>query len=209
MNEKLTTLWKQLAPYKGIIYFVFLLLFFYFSWEIAIDGDMGSDFIYLFHKNITPDWLHTFVICLTNISAWIIRLFPSGQNLVVDGNFLYFPDGGIVISFVWACTGIKQMFIFTGIMIFHRCVSIKKNDSNKYYIQFNPYWSKLWYIPLSCVILTIYSIIRVVGIVMLTNGHPERFDSLHDGLFRYVYYTIIFILWVIWEEKYGKKADKQ
>ena len=209
MNVKSTELWKQLTPYKGIIYFVFLLFFFHFFWKIAIDGDMDSEFIYLFHRNITPEWFHTVVIWLTNTAAWLIRLFPSGQDLIVKANYLYFPDGGIIIAIIWGCTGIKQMFIFVGIMICHRCISIKKNSESKYYIQFNPYWSKLWYIPFGCVILGIYSIIRIVGMTMLTNGHTERFELLHDGLFRYIYYTLIFILWVIWEEKFGKKESKQ
>ncbi len=207
MNEKLNNSWKQLAP-KGVIYFLLLLFFFHFSWKITIDGDMDSEFIYFLDKNVTPEWFHSVCKWIADTAGWFIRLFPESQNLIIKDTTLYFPDGGITISIIWGCTGIKQMFIFAGIMIFYRCISLKKNHSS-YSIQFNPYWNKLWYIPLGCIILTIYNIIRVSSIVMLTNGYPEKFESLHDGIFRYIYYTIIFLLWVIWEEVFVKKENKQ
>ena len=205
MNEKQSKFWKELAPYEGIIYFLFLLFLFHCSWKIAIDGDMDSDFIYLFDKNITPDWFHTACKWLANAAAWFVHLFPGGKDVIVDNTLVYFPDGGIKISIIWGCTGIKQMFIFSAIMIFYRCISFKRNETGKLAVQFNPYWKKLWYIPMGCVILTIYNVIRIGSTVLLTKGHPERFDSLHDGIFRYIYYGLIFLLWVTWEEVYVKK----
>jgi exosortase/archaeosortase family protein len=197
MNQKLIHWWKQLTPYKGIIYFLILLFFFHFSWKLAIDGDRDSQFMYLFGKEATPQWFFTACRWLTLVVGWFVRLFPNTQDLVVTDYWLYFPDGGISISIIWGCTGIKQLFIFCGIMIFYRCLLFQKFQ-----------WNKLWYIPLGCLILSIYNIVRIGFIVMLTNGHPDRFESLHDGIFRYIYYTIVFILWVVWEEVYVKKALK-
>jgi exosortase/archaeosortase family protein len=184
MKEKLAHYITFLKPYKGILMFLFLLFFFHFSWKIAIDGDMEDDFMLFFGKDITPDWFHTACRWLTSAAAWLVHLFPNTQDLVEDDTLLYFPDGGIRISIIWGCTGIKQMFIFTGIMLFYR----------------GPFLKKLWYIPMGCVILTIYNVIRVGVTVILTRGHAERFDSLHDGILRYIYYAIVFVLWLIWEE---------
>jgi exosortase/archaeosortase family protein len=89
------------------------------------------------------------------------------------------------------------MSIFCGIMLFYKCFPFVKYQ-----------WNKLWYIPLGCIILTLYNIVRIGSTVLLTKGHPERFDSLHDGIFRYVYYGIVFALWVIWEERFAKKNEK-
>jgi exosortase/archaeosortase family protein len=183
--------------YKGIIYFVCLLFFFHFSWKMAIDGDMVGTQMYLFGKDITPEWFNTACRWLTVAAGWFVHLFPNTQDLVIENTLLYFPDGGIKIAIIWGCIGLKQMSIFCGIMIFYRCFPFEKYQ-----------WNKLWYIPMSCILLTIYNVIRIGSIVLLTNGHPERFESLHDGIFRYIYYTIIFILWVVWEEFYTPKPPK-
>jgi exosortase/archaeosortase family protein len=114
---------------------------------------------------------------------------PGTQDLIREPVLLYFPNGGIRIAIVWGCTGLKQMFIFAGIILFY----------------WGPFLKKLWYIPLGCTILTIYNIIRIGLVTLFTRGYPERFDSLHAGRFRYIYYTIVFLLWVYWEEVIVKK----
>jgi exosortase/archaeosortase family protein len=168
---------------------LFLLFLFHFSWKIAIDGDMGGDRMYLFGKDITPAWFYTACVWLTSCAEWFIRLLPNMQDLVRESILLYFPQGGITISIVWGCLGLKQMFIYSCIILFYR----------------GPFLKKLAYIPLSCVILTVYNIIRIGLITVFTRGYPERFDSLHDGIFRYIYYTIVFLLWVYWEEVIVKR----
>lgn len=212
MNSKQKRLLRQLEPYKGIIYFLILLFFFHFSWKLSIDGDMEGSYIYLFDKNITPDWFFTASRWLTVAAGWFVQLFPNTDSLVVNDHYLYFPDGGIRINIIWGCTGIKQMFIFCGIMIFYRWFMVRKLSYSRkrktfnmslYFPRFNR--NKWWYIPMGCLLLSLYNVVRVGSTVLLTRGHPERFDELHDGIFRYIYYTIIFLLWVVWEEKYVKK----
>ncbi|MDR0768926.1 MAG: exosortase/archaeosortase family protein [Dysgonamonadaceae bacterium] len=162
-----------------------LLLFsFHFFWKITVDGDIDSDSMYFLGKDVTPAWFHTACLWLTSAIAFFIHLLPDTQDLVKESTLLYFPDGKIQILIIWGCTGIKQMFIFAGVILFY----------------WGPFLKKLWYIPLGCIILTIYNIIRIGLIIIFTRGCPERFDSLHDGIFRYVYYTIVFLLWVYWEE---------
>ncbi|GHT64076.1 hypothetical protein AGMMS50239_21140 [Bacteroidia bacterium] len=189
MTDKIKQLILFFNPYKGILYFLVLLFFFHFSWKIAIDGDMEGDYIYLFGKDITPAWFYTACLWLTSAVAWFVHLFPGTQDLIKEPVLLYFPNGGISIAIAWGCTGLKQMFIFAGIILFY----------------WGPFLKKLWYIPLGCTILTIYNIMRIGLITLFTRGYPERFDSLHDGIFRYIYYTIVFLLWVYWEDVIVKK----
>jgi exosortase/archaeosortase family protein len=191
MQKNIKKITAALEPYKGIIYFLFLLFFFHFSWKIAIDGDRDSEFIYLFGKDITPGWFHSACLLLTRAAARFVHLFPGTDDFVTDGCYLFFP-GGIKINIIWGCTGIKQMFIFSGIMVCY----------------FGSWLKKLWYIPAGCILLTIYNVIRIGSICLLTHDHPEKFDSLHNGIFRYIYYTIIFLFWLYWEEKMTKKHKK-
>ena len=200
MNEKLNRILIFLKPYKGIFFFLFLLFFFHFSWKIAIDGDMSSEYIYLFGKDITPSWFGTSCLGLTKAVAWFIHLFPNTQDLLVNGNQLKFPtEGNSWTRIIWGCLGFKQMLIYAGIILFY----------------WGPLLKKLWYIPLGWIILSIYNVIRIASTVWLTDGNPERFESLHDGILRYIYYTIVFLLWVVWEEfivnknyKYAIRSSK-
>ena len=195
MNEKTERLIIILKPYKGIIYFLFLLFLFHFSWKLAIDGDMSSTQIYLLGKDITPDWFFTACRWLTAAAAWFICLFPDTDSLIVDSYVIRFPDTINGIRIIWGCTGVKQMFIFAGIMICY----------------FGSWRKKLWYIPMGCIILSIYNVIRIGSISLLTRGIQDgnvfktEFELLHDGILRYIYYGIIFLLWVCWEEFFVKK----
>lgn len=193
MNEKLNYILRFFKPYMGILFFIFLLFFFHFSWKIAIDGDMDSENIYLFGKDITPSWFDDSCRGFVQIIAWFIHLFPNTHDLIVHNSQLKFStEGNSWIRIIWGCLGFKQMSIYAGIILFY----------------WGPFLKKLWYIPMGCCILTIYNVIRIATIVWLTDGHPERFDSLHDGILRYIYYTIVFLLWVVWDECIVKKNHK-
>ena len=193
MNEKLNRILFFIKPFKGILFFLFLLFFFHFAWKIAIDGDMTSEYIYLFGKDITPSWFETSCRGLTKTIAWFIHLFPNTQDLLVNGNKLKFPtEGNTWIRIIWGCLGFKQMLIYSGVILFY----------------WGPFLKKLWYIPLGCLILTVYNVIRIAVIVWLTDGNPKKFDSLHDGILRYIYYTIVFFLWVVWAEFIDKNNFK-
>jgi len=190
MNQTLKTIQRFIKPYEEILFFMVLLFFFHFSWKIAISGDTDSEYIYLFGKDITPPWFEASCRILTRTVAWFIQLFPNTQELMVDGIRLKFPtEGNSWIRIIWGCLGFKQMAIYAGIILLY----------------WGPLLKKLWYIPLGWCILTGYNVIRIATTVWLTDGHPERFESLHDGILRYIYYTIVFLLWVGWEELIVKK----
>lgn len=183
---------RSLKPYSGIILFLVLLFFFHFSWKIAIDGDHEGDQIFIFGKDCTPAWFGTVTLWLAQAVHWLVRLFPGSENFMIEGNILYYIGGGFRNHVIWGCTGLKQMFIFSGIMFFYR----------------GPFLKKLWYIPMGCLILTLYNIVRIALISVFTNRHAERFDMLHDGIFRFIYYGIVFLLWLVWEEFIVNKKKK-
>ncbi|MDR1372642.1 MAG: exosortase/archaeosortase family protein [Dysgonamonadaceae bacterium] len=147
--------------------------------------------MYFLGKDVTPAWFHTAQEGLTTITAWFVRLLPSCRDLIQDSIVLYFPDPRITIKIVWGCLGVKQMSIFACVMLFYP----------------GPFLKKLWYIPMGCVILTAYNVVRIGVSVIMTRNNPELFDSLHDGVLRYIYYTILFILWAVWAEYAEKRSD--
>ncbi len=184
--DRLIVLFKQ---YKGIIYFLVILFTTHFLWKWAVDADVKDQRIAIFGIDLTSQFY-----CLSQWTAKQIyrfcSLFPGTDNFFLYDVRLYFWDAKIKLSVIWGCTGVKQLYIFLSIMLLYP----------------GPWKKKLWYIPLGALILWVYNILRISLILFLTRHHAEWFDFLHEGLFRYLYYGIIFILWVYWEEKIRKPS---
>ena len=185
MNKQIKQIINILSIYGGVIYFIVLLLFTHFLWKLVVDGDLHSQQIAIFGKDLTTQF-HSLSTFTAKIVHWFVRLFPNTDDFLIEDTHLYFRYGGFIVNLIWGCTSVKQLYIFIVIMAFYK----------------GPWKKKLWYIPLGCVILWIYNIIRIALICYLTIGHPERFDFLHEGLLRYIYYGLIFLLWMVWEEKF-------
>jgi len=188
MNKQIKQIINILFPYWGVIYFVVLLLFTHFFWKIVVDGDLQSQQIAIFGQDMTP-MFHSLSAFTARMAYYIVRLFPNTNDFFHDDTMLYFQNGNIKIIIIWGCTAIKQLYIFIVIIGCYKGSWLKK----------------LWYIPMGCAILWIYNIIRIAVICYLTYGHPEKFDFYHEGLFRYIFYGLIFLLWVIWEEVFVKR----
>ena len=77
-----------------------------------------------------------------------------------------------------------------------------------------PWKHKAWYIPLGLVIIEFTNVVRVVGIILFLKPFPHHFDLAHDYIFKVMFYVVIFLMWVIWTEKFyhpkkGKNAPTQ
>lgn len=193
MNEQLKKVIRTIHPYKNILYFMVLLLVTHFLWKIAVDGNLNGHEISIFGIDATAPFEQ-----LSRLTAkaarWTVRLFPDTDTFQRKDTILYFtdaPDSSVII--IWGCTAVKQLYIFLVIMLLFP----------------GPWRKKLWYIPLGCLILIIYNIVRIAVICMLIKNHPERFEMLHEGVFRYIFYGLIFLLWLIWEEKISKSKKIQ
>ena len=177
-----------LKPYKGIIYFATLTLATHFLWKVAVTGNLRSAEIAILGIDMTAQF-ETLSQWTANICYSIIKLFPKTETFMAEGTIMYFTDGQMKIRIIWGCTGVKQLYIFTTIILLYS----------------GSFKNKLWYIPLGCIVLWCYNIIRIVAIYFLTKDHAEWFDSLHEGIFRYIFYGLIFLLWLVWEEVFTKK----
>jgi exosortase/archaeosortase family protein len=189
MKKEISTVLTSLKPYNGIVYFLIVLFATHFFWKLVVDGDLSSQQIAVFGIDCTA-WFYEVSLFTARIIYHFTCLWPGTDELYLYDTHLWFLNGDIVLGIIWGCTGIKQLYIFLLVMLCYP----------------GPWKQKLWYIPAGCAILFAYNICRISAILFLTYQHPERFDFLHEGLFRYIYYGIIFLLWVIWEEVLRKKT---
>lgn len=83
------------------------------------------------------------------------------------------------------CTGLKQAFIWFWLIFTVRGAWVHK----------------LWYIPLGWLVCYAFNILRIAAIALLIEHHPDWFYIIHEWIFKYLFYLILFGLWVLFVEK--------
>lgn len=71
-----------------------------------------------------------------------------------------------------------------------------------------PWKHKLWYIPAGLVIIEWTNAIRICGILMMQIPWPNSFHLAHDYVFKVFFYLVIFLMWVLWVEKFYNPSIK-
>lgn len=173
--------WQQiktlLAPYADVIIFMLTLLVANYAWKWTVVGDEGEMLVTWFGLDITApfDWF------ATNTAAavyWFIGLFRD-TAFMSDPLTIRFQSGSAV-RIVWACTALKQSFIWL-------CLLLTTRGGN---------WHKLWFIPFGWLCIYLFNILRIASIAMLIEFHPDWFHLLHNYLFKYLFYGMMFLLWL-------------
>jgi len=180
---------EKLVPYSGIIYFVVILLVSHFAWKYTVLGDESDTLVSFFGLDISAPfvWMSAHV---ARASVAVLHFF--GSNIVLEPNNVLRHENGHAVRVIWACSGIKQAYIFFCIIAFSR----------------GPWPKKLWYIPLGLVLVYLFNIFRISSIAAIVEFRPGWFQFTHEYFFKYLFYGLIFGLWVFWEEKFSVKKGQ-
>jgi len=178
---------QTLSPYFGIILFVIALFGANILWKLIISGDEESPVVLLFNRF---DISAPFVAMSEHIAkaVYVIVRFFGNEITLTDSIFLTYPKGNGV-KIIGGCTGIKQTFIFLIIMLLAR----------------GSWKHKLWFIPAGVVLCYLINIFRITAITLIVKNHQELFHFYHGFVFKYLYYGLIFLMWLFWEEKIYRK----
>ncbi len=215
------TFGEQLKPFKNIVWFLCLFLIFEFLWKLCVHQGEDERVLLILGKDLTS-YTEGINHWTAETVYWVLHNLLGYKDFhLINGITLYF-EGSIQIDIIWGCTGLKQLFMFSFIMLFY----------------FGPRKKKLWYIPLSLIILVIINIVRLTIIfIIIKNPYPDWFIPLnewynnriwentkecylvfykdwfnifHRDVFKWIYYDgVIFLLWLIWEEKIRKVDNKK
>lgn len=180
--SQFTTRFSRYMPSKDVILFLMLLLGSHFLWKIVMNEDIQGDRIAFLGIDLSSSF-KVLSLFYAKLATTILQL--CGDDVRLDhGTRLLFGNGiGVVI--IWGCTAVKQVYMFATIVIFSR----------------GPWKPKLWFVPVFSFLLLIFNTIRITVIAHFTGMNPAIFDSLHE-LFRLLFYGIIFVMWVLWEERF-------
>ena len=187
--EKIKEILKKYSYLKGVAYFVIILFASHFLWKFSfIEGKdlRGLPQIFLWR---TYDLSFLFNSTVEFLSAQVYWLIHDvfGMDVVMLKHSMYVKEISALVKVVWSCSGLKQMFVFFCIIAFYP-------GSEKH---------KLWFIPLGLLLIWILNVIRISAIIALFEQYPNSFDFFHE-LSKYVFYFVIFMFWVFWEEKIRK-----
>ncbi|KAB2826799.1 MAG: exosortase/archaeosortase family protein, partial [Paludibacter sp.] len=169
-------------PVKAVALFAILLFASHFAWKLTVTGYDDDNRVTWLGTEITPP----FAWASDRVTDHVMEMLPYMGAVPerLDGNVLAFSHGER-LKVVWSCTGIKQGCLFFIIMLLYP----------------GPWKQKLWYIPVGLLIVWIFNIFRITMIAFLFERNPSSFDLMHEHVFKYLFYIVLFLMWMLWEEK--------
>ncbi len=201
----------RLAPYLDVAIFMVTLFVANFLWKWMIHGDDGvpsqadwaePSIVTCFGLDVTAVF-DAYARHIASVVYAVVHYFRDSLYMVNEIT-MRFPEGGGT-AIVWSCTPLKQMFIWVCLMlttptsfsaaVFQRSgLSVKRSFSAAVL-------SKLWFVPLGLVFIHIVNLARICAVTAFMEFHPEWFELLHDYIFKYLFYGLMFLFWVLYVEK--------
>ena len=72
-----------------------------------------------------------------------------------------------------------------------------------------PWKHKAWYIPAGLVIIEWTNVVRICGVLLMQVPFPNSFHIAHDYIFKFFFYLVIFLMWMLWVEKFYNPTLKK
>lgn len=68
--------------------------------------------------------------------------------------------------------------------------------------------NKFWYIPSGIVAIHVLNILRVVALALTANYFPDYLNFNHTYTFTFMVYAFIFLLWMIWVNRFAENKNQ-
>ena len=184
---------ELVAPYKDVIIFMVTLLVANYFWKWTMVGDEDGEAVLWFGMDITAP----FAYMSHHIAKVVYELVTLCRDTVmfVGERTIRFESGNGT-TIIWGCTGLKQSFIFLWLIL---TIPPIFQFSNSPIFKFLT--AKLGFVLVGWLACYAFNILRIFLIALAIEHHPEWFEFLHDFLFKYLFYGMLFGLWVIFVEK--------
>lgn len=177
---------RWLGSYYDVTVFAVTVVVADLLWKLTIHGDEhGTDVMWLMLD--VSVFFDAVTVHVTNAVYWLVSCFRDTVHL--SGRYIWF-DSGSSSHIVWGCSGIKQAWVWFALMLTAR----------------GPWVRKAWFIPLGWLACYAFNILRISLICLLIESHPDWFHILHNYIFKYLFYGMMFGLWVWWIAKINSSA---
>lgn len=157
-----------------------------YLWKWTVLGDEDGDVVTWLGMDITAPF--EFMAChIASVVYWLVSLFRD-TAVMTDTHTIHFASGAGT-RIIWGCTALKQSFIWL-------CLILTVRSANNGKLKHSLWWQKLWFIPFGWLCCYAFNILRIFLIAIFIEHHPEWFHLLHDHIFKYMFYAMLFGLWV-------------
>ena len=175
-KEKSNPLSKEALSFG--IKFLILLSTWYFLYEVVIKPND------LYDKHVIAT-ISSHGKCVLEFLGFTTYLFDHDFNGFFDFVQIVGSPGVTIGS---GCDGLVIMALF---VIF---ITLFKG----------PLYHKLWYLPMGVLLIHALNVLRVAILSIIVLYHPEWLDFNHDYTFVLITYGFVFLLWVVWVNKFAK-----
>ena len=167
--------WQTLSGLRGLFLFIIIISFFHL--------------LYKHFENIIVQlpWISSIIATLVELllisCSWCLNHI-FGISSIVSGDLLILPNH-LQIQMLPGCSGFQQLFLITIIILIYP----------------GPWKQKIWFIPLSVIVVHLFNSFRFVGIACYCEFYPQHSRFVHDWIFRPLIYMAIFVLWILWDKR--------
>ncbi len=121
---------------------------------------------------------------------WLLSL--AGYQSFINDKVINI-EGAIGVKVTNTCLGWALMALFAGFIIV-------------YPAQLKPKW---WFIPAGILLIIALNILRITGMALIAYHASQLLDFYHKYIFKVIIFILIFLLWVIFIKKFGKKSYQE
>ena len=144
------------------------------------------------------DAVHNEVDHFTRIVAeettWVLKQMEPGafwEKHVNQPSIKIFYHNTYVCRIIEGCNALSVMILFASFVI-----------------AFTGKWKRtILFIVFGCILIHVLNVLRIALLCMALYNFPDWESFLHDIVFPLVIYGIVFLLWVIWVNKYSFYAS--
>ena len=169
---------------RRIASFVMKAVGLYLIWFVAYD-------FYLAPAGSIDAWLNNRVardgVTLLNLFGYNSSITPGIDQTIMC------IDGKEMVGVGNPCNGLELFVLFTGFIL---C--------------FPGHWKiKAWFIPAGILIIHLVNVIRAAILALIQKNAPEQLDFNHHYTFTIIVYTVLFVLWMVWTNKFSSGDTKK
>jgi len=117
-------------------------------------------------------------------SASVLQMLGAKIRATDD---LLTTNSGFSVRVIWACTSVKQLYMFLFVMLFFDKITR----------------IKLFYMIAGGLLLFFFNLLRIGLIAEWSKQNPAAFVIWHE-LFQVAYYGLLFVIWLLWVECFSK-----
>lgn len=181
--KTIRTQYLQLHPFLALLINGLLLFLLWHIFFAYLRFTPGIDYLYSYIPAYASNWWLYTTKLFFELFGYDSQVFYNQQTIVLEGTPGVFLGEG--------CMGRNLLGLFIGFILAYPGKLL----------------SKLWYIPLGVFVFFVLNTARIVALSFVQLYHPEYMAFNHDFTFKIVVYAFIFLMWVLWINRYGRKPS--